>query len=68
LRAKGKYQPIELDRPFFGVQRLPNGNWLVRAPTGDPVGPRVDVAAVINNSPVVLGVELGVASKKPLKS
>jgi hypothetical protein len=37
--------------PSFGVQRLPNGRWLVRAPTGDPVGPRIDIAAVVSSEP-----------------
>jgi hypothetical protein len=27
---------MELDPPIFGVLCLPNGYWLVRAPTGDP--------------------------------
>jgi len=25
------------------VHRRPNGRWVIRAPTGDPVGPRVAV-------------------------
>jgi hypothetical protein len=36
---------------MYGVQRLANGNSLVRAPTGDPVGPRVAIAAVVSSAP-----------------
>jgi hypothetical protein len=32
---------------LWSFQRLANGYWIIRAPTGDPVGPRIDVAAVI---------------------
>jgi hypothetical protein len=38
---------MELDPPIYAVQRLPNGYWLVRAPTGDPVGPRLDNRSAI---------------------
>ena len=34
---------MELDLPCYAARRLPNGNWLLCAPTGDPVGPRVAV-------------------------
>jgi hypothetical protein len=33
----------EFDLPLYAVQRLADGRWLVRAPTLDPVGPRVAV-------------------------
>src|SRR5262249_46005800 len=29
------------DVPCYAAQRLPNGRWLIRAPTSNPVGPRV---------------------------
>jgi hypothetical protein len=38
---------MECDWPCYAVQLLPNGNWLLRAPTGDPVGPRVAIVAVV---------------------
>jgi hypothetical protein len=36
---------------YFTGDYIANGYWLVRAPTGDPVGPRVDVAAVVGGEP-----------------
>ena len=40
---------MELDPPIFGVQRLANGYWLIRGPTCDPVGPRVDALDVVKD-------------------
>ena len=34
--------------PLFAVQRLANGQWLVRTQMGDPLWPPVDVVAVID--------------------
>jgi hypothetical protein len=41
---------MEPEPLIFGVQGLPNGYWLVRAPTGDPVGLRVDVLDVVKGA------------------
>jgi hypothetical protein len=30
---------VEFDPPIFGVQRLANGYWLLRAPMSDPLLP-----------------------------
>jgi hypothetical protein len=39
---------MELALPLFAVQRLANGQWLVRTQMGDPLWPPVDVVAVID--------------------
>jgi hypothetical protein len=41
---------MEPEPPIFSIQRLANGYWLVRAPTGDPILPAVTVAAVIEQT------------------
>jgi len=39
--------PMELDLPFYAVQRLANGRWLIRTQLGDPLLPPVNVVAVV---------------------
>jgi hypothetical protein len=39
---------MELDLPLYAVQRLPNGQWLVRTLMGDPIMPAVDVVVVLD--------------------
>jgi hypothetical protein len=38
---------MELDLPFYAVQRLANGRWLIRIQLGDPLLPPVNVVAVV---------------------
>jgi hypothetical protein len=38
---------MEFDLPLYAVQRLANGQWVVRTLMSDPLWPAVDVVAVI---------------------
>jgi len=38
---------MEFDLPLYAVQRLADGQWLVRTQMGDPLWPAVDVVAVV---------------------
>ena len=33
--------------PLYAVERLADGTWLVRSPSGDPILPPVDVVVVV---------------------
>jgi hypothetical protein len=39
---------MEIDLPLYAVQRLANGQWIVRTLMGDPLWPAVDVVAVVD--------------------
>jgi hypothetical protein len=48
---------MELDLPLYAVQRLANGQWLVRTQMGDPILPAVDV--VVGGRPARLSARAG---------
>ena len=39
---------MDFDLPLYAVQRVANGQWLVRTQMGDPILPPVDVVAVLD--------------------